>query len=84
MTTVSAHIDDFIQEYADITPKKPRNIKIDTFAAIEVAGAKARKKYPDAPDFRTRPVAREIVLPKGIYIDPSKRIDLNDFDGMAW
>ncbi|PTV70248.1 hypothetical protein [Agrobacterium pusense] len=84
MTTVAAHIADFIQEFADVAPAKPRNIKIDSFTAFEKAGARARKAHPDAPDFRKPPVAREIVLPKGIFVDPAKRIDLNEFDGMAW
>lgn len=83
MTTVAAHIADFIQEFGDTPHKKPR-IAIDSFAKIERAGARARKLNPDSPDFRTPPVAREIVLPKTIYVDPAKRIDLNEFDGMAW
>ncbi len=84
MTTVATHIREWIDEYTDVTPAKPRNVKIDSFEAIEKAGARARKKNPDAPDFRKAPIAREIVLPKGIYIDPAKRIDLKEFDGLDW
>lgn len=83
MTTVAAHTHDFIQEFADITPKKPQNIKLDSFAAIEKAATRARKTNPDAPDFWKPPV-RAIVLPKTINVDPRKRIDLNDFDGLGW
>ncbi len=83
MTTVAAHIDEFIQEFADVIPSKPRNVAIDSFAKIEKAGARARKLNPDAPDFR-KPVLKAVVLPKGIPIDPRKRIDLTEFDGLGW
>jgi hypothetical protein len=69
MTTVAAHIADFIQEFADITPAKPRTVSIDSFAKIEKAGARARKANPDAPDFRKYP-GRTIVLPKTISSIP--------------
>jgi len=85
MTTVAEHINEFIQEYADTTPAKPRNVKLDTFAAIEKAGARARKLNPDAPDFRKPRAVIEIrSLPKGIYVDPRKRIEMNDLDGLGW
>lgn len=83
MTTVAAHNDQFIAEFADVTPAKPRNVSLDSFAKIEKAGARARKLHPDAPDFR-KPVVKAVVLPKGIYIDPRKRIDLTEFDGLGW
>lgn len=75
MPTVADHIREFIAEYADVTPAKPRNIKIDSFDSIEKAGARARKANPDAPDYRS---------PEGFYFDPRKRLDLSDFDGAGW
>ncbi|SMD16361.1 hypothetical protein [Rhizobium sp. RU36D] len=83
MTTVSAHINEFIAEFADVSPAKPRNVSLDSFATLEKAGARARKMNPDAPDFRN-PVPKAVVLPKGIPIDPRKRIDLTEFDGLGW
>lgn len=73
MTTVAEHIREFIAEYADVTPAKPRNVRIDSFASIEKAGARARKANPNAPDYREVP-----------YFDPRKRIYLSDFDGAGW
>lgn len=83
MTTIAAHIADFIQEFGDTTHKKPR-IAIDSFEKIEKAGARARKMNPDAPDFRKPLVNTEIRSPVGFYFDPAKRIDLKDFDGLGW
>ncbi|AYM66140.1 hypothetical protein G6L68_25485 [Agrobacterium fabrum] len=83
MATVAEHIREFIAEYEDVTPAKPRNVKIDSFASIEKAGARARKANPDAPDYRTSPAAftrsGEV-----IYLDPRKRLVLTDFDGAGW
>ncbi len=73
MPTVADHLREIIAEYADVTPAKPRNIKIESFDAIEKAGARARKANPDAPDYREAP-----------FFDPRKRIYLSDFDGAAW
>lgn len=75
MATAAEHIREFIAEYEDVTPAKPRNIKIDSFADIEKAADRARKANPDAPDYRS---------PEGFYFDPRKRLVLSDFDGAGW
>lgn len=83
MTTVAAHIDQFIAEFADVIPKRPRNISLDSFAKIEKAAATAIKAAPPVQAI-AKAVRRDVVLPKGIYIDPCKRLDLRDFDGLGW
>ncbi|MEI3807621.1 hypothetical protein V6R85_24165 [Agrobacterium sp. CCNWLW32] len=81
MTTVAAHINEFVAEFDDVIPSKPRNVAIDSFAKIEKAAARARKANPGAPDFRK---AHETRSPKGFFFDPAKRLDLADFDGLGW